>query len=210
MPCWSDNPKQVGADRIADAGGGLRALRRPDDRGRLRDGPHFEVISAKGEYLGAVLVPWDGTVPSTPDGRRRLCSPGSTWCLPVASWQKHSVESLQSGLIFASVAPRRRTVRAASNPRVGAATVVATGGLPSRCFPVEQGVDYHEPLAPLYGLRTIYQRNRAMAEDFSVPVRADGGGGRVAGRFAAWSPGRASGQVQDRGPAGSPSAEWGS
>ena len=41
MPILYDNPKEVGADRIANAVGRLRPLRRPDDRRRLRHRHHL-------------------------------------------------------------------------------------------------------------------------------------------------------------------------
>ena len=40
MPILYDNPKEVGPDRIADAVAAFDALRRPDDRRRLRDREH--------------------------------------------------------------------------------------------------------------------------------------------------------------------------
>ena len=43
---------------------------------------------------------------------------------------------------------------------VGPATVVATGGLAPMVLPATKVIDHYEPWLTLYGLRTIYHRNR--------------------------------------------------
>jgi type III pantothenate kinase len=79
--------------------------------------------------------------------------------LPRSILGKNTVESLQAGLIFGFGA-LVDGLCAQLIDEVGPATVVATGGLAPLVLSVSKVVDHHEPWLTLYGLRTIYQRNR--------------------------------------------------
>lgn len=57
MPVLVDNPKEVGADRIADAVAAFERYGGPTIVVDFGTATNFEVVSAKGEYLGGVLFP---------------------------------------------------------------------------------------------------------------------------------------------------------
>ena len=57
MPIHYDNPKEVGADRIADAVAAFERYGGPTIVVDFGTATTFEVVSAKGEYLGGVIVP---------------------------------------------------------------------------------------------------------------------------------------------------------
>ena len=76
MPVLVDNPKEVGADRIADAVAAFERYGGPTIVVDFGTATNFEVISAKGEYLGGVLFPWGGAVAQRPDGQGGAASPG--------------------------------------------------------------------------------------------------------------------------------------
>jgi type III pantothenate kinase len=73
---------------------------------------------------------------------------------------KSTVEQLQSGMFY-GFASLVEGVCAKLKDEVGQATVVATGGLAPIIVPTTKGIDYYEPWLTLYGLRTIYHRNRS-------------------------------------------------
>jgi type III pantothenate kinase len=72
---------------------------------------------------------------------------------------KNTVEQLQAG-IFYGFGALVEGVCAKLKQEVGPATVVATGGLASVVLGATDVIDHYEPWLTLYGLRTIYQRNR--------------------------------------------------
>ena len=57
MPVLVDNPKEVGADRIADAVAAFERYGGPTIVVDFGTATNFEVVSDKGEYLGGVLFP---------------------------------------------------------------------------------------------------------------------------------------------------------
>jgi type III pantothenate kinase len=158
MPVLVDNPKEVGADRIADAVAAFERYGGPTIVVDFGTATNFEVISAKGEYLGGVLFPGMELSLNALTAKAALL-PRVDMVLPRSILGKNTVESLQSGLIFGFGA-LVDGLCAQLKTEVGAATVVATGGLAPLVLSVSKVVDYHEPWLTLYGLRTIYQRNR--------------------------------------------------
>jgi type III pantothenate kinase len=158
MPVLVDNPKEVGADRIADAVAAFERYGGPTIVVDFGTATNFEVISAKGEYLGGVLFPGVELSLNALTAKAALL-PRVDMVLPRSVLGKNTVESLQSGHIFGYGA-LVDGLCAQLKAEVGAATVVATGGLAPLVLSVSKAVDYHEPWLTLYGLRTIYQRNR--------------------------------------------------
>ena len=72
MPILYDNPKEVGADRIADAVGAYDLYGGPCIVVDMGTATTVEAISAKGEYLGGAIIPGRGHQPrgALPAGRR--------------------------------------------------------------------------------------------------------------------------------------------
>ena len=88
MPIHYDNPKEVGADRIADAVAAFERYGGPTIVVDFGTATTFEVVSAKGEYLGghhrarASRSPWRPCRPGPP------CCPGWSWSNPAACWPR--------------------------------------------------------------------------------------------------------------------------
>jgi type III pantothenate kinase len=159
MPVLVDNPKEVGADRIADAVAAFERYGGPTIVVDFGTATNFEVVSAKGEYLGGVLFPGIEVSLNALSARAALL-PRVDMAAPRNILGKNSVEQLQAGLFF-GFASLVEGVCAKLKDEVGPATVVATGGLATVIVPVTKGIDYYEPWLTLYGLRTIYHRNRS-------------------------------------------------
>lgn len=157
MPILYDNPKEVGADRIADAVAAFEQFGGPTIVVDFGTATTFEVVSAKGEYLGGVILPGIEISLEALFARAALL-PRVELVEPSNVLAKNTVESVQSGTIYGFAAQvdglcRRLMVE------VGSATVVATGGLASLIGPVSETIDHHEPWLTLHGLRIIYERN---------------------------------------------------
>jgi type III pantothenate kinase len=159
MPVLVDNPKEVGADRVADAIAAFERYGGPTIVVDFGTATNFEVVSAKGEYLGGVLFPGVEISLNGLTSRAALL-PRVDMVPPRSVLGKNTVEQLQAG-IFYGFGAVVEGVCARLKEVVGPATVVATGGLAPVVMPATTVIDHYEPWLTLYGLRTIYQRNGA-------------------------------------------------
>jgi type III pantothenate kinase len=157
MPILYDNPKEVGADRIADAVAAYEAYGGPTIVVDFGTATTFEVVSAKGEYLGGVIVPGMEISLEALFSRAALL-PRVELIEPSSVLAKNTVESVQSGVIYGFAAQVDGLAQRLEE-EVGPCTVVATGGLASLIAPYSSTIQHHEPWLTLNGLRIIYGRN---------------------------------------------------
>ena len=171
MPVLVDNPKEVGADRIADAVAAFERYGGPTIVVDFGTATNFEVVSAKGEYLGGVLVPGDRGFPGRFDSESRAAAPGGYRAPQEHPGQEHGgAASVRHLLWFCR--PGRRGLRQ-DEGRSGPATVVATGGLaplvlpatkvhrPLRAMADPVRPAHHLPSEPLRWLRTSRTGSRS-------------------------------------------------
>jgi type III pantothenate kinase len=157
MPILYDNPKEVGADRIADAVAAYELYGGPTIVVDFGTATTFEALSAQGEYLGGAIIPGIEISLDALFGRaaalRRV-----ELIEPRNVIGKNTVESMQSGAVY-GFAAQVDGLCARFEQELGPATVVATGGLAGLIAPLTESIDHHEPWLTLYGLRIIYERN---------------------------------------------------
>jgi type III pantothenate kinase len=162
VPVLVDNPREVGADRIVNA---LAAA-------TLYDGPSivvdfgtattFDVVSARGEYLGGAIAPGiDISLEAL--GRRGAQLRKVELLRPRTVIAKNTVEALQSGLVFGFASQvdgivARMTDELAVPP--AAVNVVATGGLAPIVVAECASFTDHQPWLTLLGLELVHRRNR--------------------------------------------------
>jgi type III pantothenate kinase len=158
MPILYDNPREVGADRIADAVAAFDRYGGPTIVVDFGTATTFEVVSARGEYLGGVILPGIEISMEALFSKAALL-PRVELVEPSCVLAKNTVESVQSGAIYGFAAQVDGLCRRLQE-EVGPSTVVATGGLASLIGPVATAVDHHEPWLTLEGLRIIFGRNR--------------------------------------------------
>jgi type III pantothenate kinase len=158
VPILYDNPKEVGADRIANAVGALELFEPPIIVVDFSStATIFDAISAKGEYLGGTIVPGlevslDALIGRAAMLRRvELVEPRSVIGRSV-------VESIQAGAVYGTVDAVDGIVQRFQR-ELGQCEVVATGGLASLIGPLSSTIKHHEPWLTLRGLRTIYEKN---------------------------------------------------
>ncbi|MHB1927904.1 MAG: type III pantothenate kinase [Acidimicrobiales bacterium] len=158
MPILYDNPREVGADRIADAVAAFDRYGGPTIVVDFGTATTFEVVSARGEYVGGVILPGIEISLEALFARAALL-PRVELVEPSSVLARNTVESVQSGAIYGFAAQVDGLCQRLQE-EVGPATVVATGGLAGLISPVARSVDHHEPWLTLDGLRIIYGRNR--------------------------------------------------
>ncbi|MHB8682268.1 MAG: type III pantothenate kinase [Acidimicrobiales bacterium] len=157
MPILYDNPKEVGADRIANAIGAYDLYGGPCIVVDLGTATTFDAISAQGEYLGGAIAPgiaisMDALFQHAAALRRvELVEPRSVI-------GKSTIESIQSGALYGFAAQVDGMCRRIMD-ELGPCTVVATGGLAEVVGPFTAVIEHREPWLTLHGLRLVYERN---------------------------------------------------
>lgn len=157
MPIHYDNPKEVGADRIADAVAAFERYGGPTIVVDFGTATTFEVVSEKGEYLGGVIIPGIEISLEALFARAALL-PRVELVEPRSVLAKNTVESVQSGVIYGFAAQVDGLCRRLED-ELGPCQVVATGGLAGLIGPYSSAIEHHDPWLTLEGLRIIYGRN---------------------------------------------------
>lgn len=157
VPVLTDNPKEVGADRIVNA---LAAFTRYGGPAIVVDfgtATTFDVVSENGELLGAVISPGlQVAARALFEQAARL--PLVELVAPRSVVGKNTVESVQSGLVFGYAAMVDGMVERIAKD-LGQPTVIATGGLAPVVIGECRTVDHHEPWLTLEGLRLVFEKN---------------------------------------------------
>jgi type III pantothenate kinase len=159
VPVLTDNPREVGADRVVNTLAAFARFGGPSIVVDFGTGTNFDVVSDKGEFLGGVIAPGLQVSASALVGRTARLT--RVDLQPPRSPVGHNtVEAIQSGLIYGTAGEVDGIVERI-RAELGApdATVVATGGLAPVVIPHCRTVDHHEPWLTLEGLRLVYDRN---------------------------------------------------
>ncbi|HJR18263.1 MAG TPA: type III pantothenate kinase [Actinomycetota bacterium] len=164
MPILTDNPKEVGADRIVNSVAAFELYGGPCIVVDFGTATTFDAVSVKGEYLGGSIAP--GVEIST----NALVNAGAQlrrveYIPPRSVIGKTTVEAIQSGVLYGFAGQVDAIVERMAKELGGKVEVVATGGLAPVIMPETVTIDHHEPWLTLLGLRTIYDRNTATDDE---------------------------------------------
>ena len=159
MAILYDNPREVGADRIANSVGAYDLYPGAVIVVDLGTATTFDVISAKGEYLGGAIAP--GVAISLEALYTHAAALRSVELVrPRSVVGRSTVESIQSGVLY-GFAAQVDGLTARIKLEVGEATVVATGGLAGLIAPHTTSIQFVEPWLTLHGLRIVHERNHS-------------------------------------------------
>ncbi len=159
MAILYDNPREVGADRIANSVGAFDLYPGAVIVVDLGTATTFDVISAQGEYLGGAIAP--GVEISLEALYTHAAALRSVELVrPRSVVGRSTVESIQSGVLYGFAAQVDGVV-ARIKDETGDATVIATGGLAGLIAPHTASVQHVEPWLTLHGLRIVHERNHA-------------------------------------------------
>jgi type III pantothenate kinase len=158
MPILYENPKEVGADRIANAVAAYDLYGGPSIVVDFGTATTLDAVSAKGEYLGGAIFP--GIEISMDALFGRAAGLRKVELVPPRNViGKSTVESIQSGAVHGFTGQVDHLVRCFIH-ELGDCTVVATGGLAALIAPLSTTIQHQEPWLTLYGLRIVFERNR--------------------------------------------------
>jgi type III pantothenate kinase len=158
MPILIDNPREVGADRIANAVAARDRHGVPVVVVDFGTSTNFDVVSDKGEYLGGVIAPGlhiatNALISGTAALRRVEYVP------PRSPIGKGTVEAIQSGAIYGHAGLVDGIMHRVCSELEGDVVRIATGGLASTIVPHCSSVSTIDEYLTLEGLRTIYELN---------------------------------------------------
>ena len=158
MPIKYDNPREVGADRIANAIAAYEIYGGPLIIVDFGTGNNYDIVSERGEFLGGAIAPGIEVSMEALVGRASALS-SIELIEPRSVIGKSTVESLQSGAVYGFAASVDGMVARFQAELGGDAVVVATGGLAPVIAPVASTIEHVEPFLTLHGLRIVHARN---------------------------------------------------
>jgi type III pantothenate kinase len=170
MPMLIDNPTELGADRLADSIAAFERYGGPCIVVDFGTATKFEVISARGEYMGGAIAPGLGLSADALFNRAARLSRVDIK-RPAKVIGTNTVGHLQSGLYFGYIGlvdgileriiaelkqtePKQTEVGA--QPRI-----VATGGLARMIAEDSRYINEIDEWLTIEGLRILFERNRA-------------------------------------------------
>jgi type III pantothenate kinase len=159
VPVLMDNPKEVGADRIANTLAAHHLYGGPCIVVDFGTSTNFDVVSAKGEFLGGALAP--GVEISLDALASRAAQLRKVEFVPPRSViAKNTVEALQSGALYGFAGQVDGIVTRIVAELGGDVTaVIATGGLAPVVIKESSTVTVHRPDLTLQGLRLVFAKN---------------------------------------------------
>jgi type III pantothenate kinase len=156
------NPKEVGADRVADAVGAYEIYGGPVLVADFGSANKYDLITEDGSLIAAVTSPglkmsakamWSGTA--------KL--PEVEIALPNTILAKDTVTSMQAGLVFGCIGATEYIIkRMLKEADIEKCTVVATGGLGRIIASNTDVIDIYDPDLLLKGLKFIADKNKNM------------------------------------------------
>jgi type III pantothenate kinase len=154
----TDNPREVGADRIVNAVAAHHRYGGPCIVVDFGTATTFDVVSAKGEFLGGAIAPGvqvSNVALSTATARL----PQVELLSPKSVVGRNTVDAIQSGLLYGTAAEVDGMIERFRAELGVRAKVVATGGLAPVIVPHCRSIDEHDEWLTLEGLRLVFEKN---------------------------------------------------
>jgi type III pantothenate kinase len=161
VPVLTDNPKEVGSDRILNTLAAVALHGGPAIVVDFGTATSFDAVSSRGEFVGGAIAP--GVEISVEAlGSRGAQLRRVEIARPRSVIGRNTVEALQSGIVFGFAGQvdgivERMARELADDP--DDVTVIATGGLAPLVLAESATIDVHEPWLTLHGLRLAFARN---------------------------------------------------
>ncbi len=152
-------PQDVGADRIVNSIAGFKKYGGPLVIVDFGTATTFDVVSAKGEYLGGVITPGPG-VSAEALAIRAARLPSVDIRRPHDVIGRNTIDAIRSGLYYGHVGScdmilEKITAKFPIEPRI-----IATGGLAETISKESNYIDEYLPNLTLDGLKIIYELNK--------------------------------------------------
>jgi type III pantothenate kinase len=155
-----ENPREVGADRIANTAAVHKLHGGPAIVLDLGTATTFDVVSKNGDYLGGAIAPGLG-IAADALVRRTAKLPKVELKFPESAIGKNTVAAMQSGLVIGYVGLVKELVSRLKKELGGNPKVIATGGMAEMIAAWTEVIDVVSPRLTLEGIRIIYELNES-------------------------------------------------
>jgi type III pantothenate kinase len=160
MPVLVDNPTELGADRLVNAIAAFERYGGPCIVVDFGTATTFDVISAKGEYLGGAISPGLGISADALFSRAARLGRVDIK-RPAKVIGTNTVTHLQSGLYYGYIGLVDGILERMSTELGLQPKIIATGGLARQISPDSRYIEQIDDMLTLEGLRILFERNRA-------------------------------------------------
>ena len=158
----TENPKEIGADRIVNAVAALEEHEGPIIVIDFGTATTFDYITAKSEYIGGIIVPG---IQLSADALFERCAklPQVEIAVPDTVIGRDTVSNIRSGLTYGYADMVNGLVRRMWEETKTKTKVIATGGLAPHIAEVADVIDVVDPQLALKGLLAIFTKNEKPA-----------------------------------------------
>jgi type III pantothenate kinase len=158
MPILTENPREVGADRIVNAVAAYETHKAGCIVVDFGTATTFDAVSPKGEYLGGVIAP--GLAISA-DALYRAAAklPRVDIVRPAKVVGRNTVSCIQSGLVFGYAGLTDSIVDRMRAELEFPARCLATGGLAALIAKESRTIEETDEMLTLRGLKLLHERN---------------------------------------------------
>jgi type III pantothenate kinase len=160
MPVRTDNPREVGADRLMNAVAAYDKVQGACVVVDFGTSINYDVVSGDGEYLGGAIAPG---VQISMDALTQRASKLVKVEIeaPDAAIGRSTQAALRSGIVYGFAGQVDGIVGRIREEMESEATAIATGGLAPAIAPFCEAIDEVDDLLTLTGLRLVWERNRS-------------------------------------------------
>lgn len=156
----TENPKQVGADRIVDAVAAYTLYGGPVIVIDFGTATTYDIVGVDGTFEGAVIAPGI-RISAHAMTEQAAMLPAIEIKKPDSIIAKETVASMQAGLVYGQIGQTEYIVRKIKEESGYAdAKVVASGGLGKMIAAETDVIDIYDAQLTLKGLRFIYEKNK--------------------------------------------------
>ncbi len=155
----TDNPKEVGPDRIVNAAAAHHLYSGPTIIIDVGTATTFDVVSKEGDFMGGAIATGIGTAAEALFARAAAL-PRVELVHPKQAIGTNTIVAMQSGIIFGYVGLIEGMVARIQQELGGKATIVITGGYAGLMAQETAIFDVVNPDITLIGLRLIYLMNK--------------------------------------------------
>ena len=159
MRICMDNPKEVGADRIADAVAAHQLYGSPVIVVDLGTATTFDTVSKDGDYIGGAIAPGMLTAAEAIFQKAAML-PHIELTRPARAIGTNTIDAMKSGIVFGYVALVEGMVARIQKELGTKVKVVATGGFSHMIAGETKVIDEVNPNLTLIGLRLIHRMNQ--------------------------------------------------